>query len=486
MLAIYVTFLYNARMSEKLTHEIFLERVKDRLNDYLVLSEYQDATKKIRFKCLKCGYEFEMKPHSFMYGNGCKKCRYKALADSKKKSFEEWRAKLPSKYDDFEFSGYTGARKPIMAKCLICGHSHLHTDASHFTTGTAGCRYCSRRKPEIDPAIEVKRYGFTMVKDLGHRKVLVKCDKCGRESIRMTYNMRRSPCKYCNPRSKAENTLFFWVKEICPDAIHDCKKALGNGQELDIYVPSAKVAIEYDGDFWHSHKHLQDKNYHRDKSLLCREKGIRLIHVWEHDWMDLQKRAVIENIILGALSKLPRRTYARDCEVHSYTQKDERWKELGEFFAKNNVQGNRGGSIVYALEKDGEILMAYKFGRPSGGKAKLKYQYEMVRGASAPGVQVIGGASKLWKHFIADIDPESVVYYIDFNYFDGRSVEKLGLKYEGGHYGVKNYYPATGIVKNRDPRHHKETMKLIQEGKILEQYTAGSNVYVYRKKNLLQ
>lgn len=52
--------------------------------------------------------------------------------------------------------------------------------------------------------------------------------------------------------------------------------------ELDIYIPSKNIAIEYNGNYWHSDlKH--DVYYHQTKSILCNEKGIRLIHVFEYE-----------------------------------------------------------------------------------------------------------------------------------------------------------------------------------------------------------
>lgn len=64
--------------------------------------------------------------------------------------------------------------------------------------------------------------------------------------------------------------------------------------ELDLYSPEYKIAIEYNGDYWHSEK-FRDKEYHEMKTKLCEQKGIKLIHIWEHDWMDLNSRQDIIN-----------------------------------------------------------------------------------------------------------------------------------------------------------------------------------------------
>lgn len=73
------------------------------------------------------------------------------------------------------------------------------------------------------------------------------------------------------------------------------KKVL-NGKELDIYIPSKNLAIEYNGLYWHSDKATLEKNdipnketrmyakyRHIEKTKLCKEKNIRLIHIFEDD-----------------------------------------------------------------------------------------------------------------------------------------------------------------------------------------------------------
>lgn len=305
----------------------------------------------------------------------------------------------------------------------------------------------------------------------------VVCNRCGRVSRRNISNISRSGCKFCNNNlSKDEDAIYEWVKSICPDAQRQAHKIISN--ELDIYIPSAKVAIEYNGTYWHCDKY-KDKTYHSEKSLECRDLGIRLIHIWEYEWKVPKKRRVLENIILGALNMLPERVYARQCDIKRYDNGGKEWQKLNQFFDNNNIQGNRGGSLVYTLEKDGEILMAYKFGRPSGGKAKNKYEYEMVRGASKLGTQVVGGATRLWKHFMDDVRPKSVVYYVDFNYFDGRSLEKIGGKYIGHTDSYRNWWVKNNVVKNRDPKNHLIISELESQGKIRKIWNAGVLTYVF-------
>lgn len=57
-------------------------------------------------------------------------------------------------------------------------------------------------------------------------------------------------------------------------------------KELDIYIPSRRIAIEFNGLYWHSEERGCDRGYHYGKWRDCREKNIQLIAIWEDDWRD--------------------------------------------------------------------------------------------------------------------------------------------------------------------------------------------------------
>ena len=64
--------------------------------------------------------------------------------------------------------------------------------------------------------------------------------------------------------------------------------------EIDVYLPELKIGFEFNGLYWHSEE-CKDKNYHLNKTNYFKEKGIRIIHIWEDDW-DF-KRSIIESQI---------------------------------------------------------------------------------------------------------------------------------------------------------------------------------------------
>lgn len=87
--------------------------------------------------------------------------------------------------------------------------------------------------------------------------------------------------------SSKEKELKDFIKSIGFDYLHT--KKIIYPYELDLYIPSKNVAIEYNGAYFHSIEQGKPKDYHLNKSLLCREKNIRLIHIYDFEDFENQK-----------------------------------------------------------------------------------------------------------------------------------------------------------------------------------------------------
>ena len=88
-------------------------------------------------------------------------------------------------------------------------------------------------------------------------------------------------CPICNSgrqTSFAEQAVYFYIKKLFSDAISRYTDIFKNGMELDIYIPSRKLAIEYDGEAWHKpEKAVREKEKYR----ICKENGIKLLRLKE-------------------------------------------------------------------------------------------------------------------------------------------------------------------------------------------------------------
>lgn len=85
-------------------------------------------------------------------------------------------------------------------------------------------------------------------------------------------------CPICSKETHTsfpEQALFYYIKQHFSDVISGDREKIG--LELDIYIPSKHVAVEYDGYNWH-----KDNLAERRKNQLCKENDIFLIRVREN------------------------------------------------------------------------------------------------------------------------------------------------------------------------------------------------------------
>ena len=97
--------------------------------------------------------------------------------------------------------------------------------------------------------------------------------------------MGKNGCQECNTFiSKPEMEIQEFVKSLYHKIITNSKKIIFPF-ELDIYIPSLKKAIGFNGTYWHYHSDHFVPGKHTRKSNLCKEKGIRLLHIREDLWI---------------------------------------------------------------------------------------------------------------------------------------------------------------------------------------------------------
>ena len=123
-----------------------------------------------------------------------------------------------------------------------------------------------------------------------------RCQICGNEfhsTIHTTRHInghefdRMPRCFHCFPRihgtSKQESEFIDFCHNFYPNLSEHDKSLIG--KELDVVIPELKLAIEYNGLYWHSTSIRNFKSgLHVNKTNLCEKLGYRLIYVWEDDW----------------------------------------------------------------------------------------------------------------------------------------------------------------------------------------------------------
>ena len=196
---------------------------------------------------------------------------------------------------------------------------------------------------------------------------------------------------------------------------------------MDIYIPSLQIAFEYNGNFWHSELQGKDKKYHISKTERCNQKGIRLVHINENEW--LLKQDIVKSRIKNIL-QVSNRIYARKCTIVSLSNAVKQ-----QMLNENHIQGNSISSINYGLLYNDNLVAVMTFGKARFSK---KYEYELLRYTNIATYSVVGGASKLFKQFIKEYNPSSITTYSDVRWNTGGLYLKLGFQFL--HRSSPNYF----------------------------------------------
>ena len=242
-----------------------------------------------------------------------------------------------------------------------------------------------------------------------------RCGICGTEFQSKYTSFQKVICPECSKligKSEDENILTTYISEICDYQIIRNDRTILDGKELDIYIPEKHLAIEFNGDYWHSDNKV-GKKYHQEKSLKCMEKGIRLIHIFEYEWNN--KQEICKSIIKSALGIYDKTIYARRCVVKEINSDNYR-----NFLDINHLQGAINSSIRYGLYYQNELVSVIGF-----GKSRFKQgEIELHRFCSKLGYHIPGAFSKLIKHSgLTDF-----ITYVDLAHFSGDGYKALGFK----------------------------------------------------------
>jgi very-short-patch-repair endonuclease len=281
--------------------------------------------------------------------------------------------------------------------------------------------------------IESKGYHYISGQYKNNRsKLLLKCPN-GHEWETTFHNFKDRPnvkgnrCLYCylsnNYTSRPELELRQFIEEelIGIEVVYNDRSVIGP-KELDFYFPRQKLAIEVCGLYWHSDTAVgTERNYHYNKMMLCYDKGVRLITIFEDEIK--KKFNLIKSRIMQALNISRNVIYARKCEVVQLGS-----KESNEFFNENHLQGQAPNKSSFGLLYDGKLVSVCSVGQVGRNHTSTAGTIELKRFCNLAGYHVVGAAGKLFKR--VKIYAEANGYSIIKSYCDMRYANIFNPVYE--------------------------------------------------------
>ena len=463
-----------ARKCKRNDYQKFIDRFINTFGDIAefpyISEEYENKNSTITYVCKKCG-KTHKKVASYIFANKticeCYRVKeprqnivfeHKPIISNRLISADVIESRIKELYPTIEMIGkndYKNTSTKVLFRCTSCNNEFYRKPNTFLCSKLkTPCPICTKKqlhkektKTNEDFINDIaKIYGegkYTLLSDYisSDCKVKLKCNDCGRIFEKEANSfLQHNGCPYhnCNSSYK-EKELFSFIKSMCNDAINNDRKTL-DGYELDVLVPSKQIAFEFDGIFWHNENN-KTNDYHLNKTIICNNKGVRLIHIFEDEWIN--KKNIWKSMITNILGFTKNKIYGRACTIDTVDS-----NTAVKFLNDNHLQGWCPSSIKLGLYNKGELVSLMTFGKSRHFIGSGKYEWELLRFCNKLDTTVIGGASKLFSYFIRNYKPTSIVSYSDRRWSEGDMYNKLGFTFS--HYSKPNYfYVIDNVRKNR-------------------------------------
>ena len=253
---------------------------------------------KIWWKCHTCGKEVEKTINNY---HGCNECKKQLVLNERNLSIthphllNEWNYEKNKTITPQ--SVLASDSKKVWWKCAKCNHE-WQAKINNRTILNRGCPCCANKvivvgkndlattHPEIAKEWHPTKNGELTPQKVVHgtgKKVWWLCPLGHEYRATVLHRTQENGtnCPICNSgrqTSFVEQIVYYYVKKLYPDAINRYKSDFLERMELDIFIPSIKCAIEYDGSHWHR---KEKSNREERKYKKCQEQNIKLIRLKE-------------------------------------------------------------------------------------------------------------------------------------------------------------------------------------------------------------
>lgn len=303
-------------------------------------------------------------------------------------------------------------------KCAICGKKFARIDWRHL------------KQHKISKEEYILKYGFNTVSLNFHNKMSL---------IATTTNMEIEHSYHSNSESE--------IIQFIKNNGFDCKnnRKILKGKEIDIFIPEKKIGIEYNGNKFHTEWYGgKTKYYHLFKTEECKKNGVRLIHIFEDEFIN--NKEIVFNKISHILNfqNNKNKIYGRKCvikKIYNY--------EANQFLNKYHIQGEFSSTVYYGAYYNQILIAVMSFKTENNGK------WELTRFASDYNYICCGVGGKLFTQFIKDYQPEIVKSFADRRWTideENNLYLKLGFKFDGY---TKPDYKYYNPKVNKYKRFHK-------------------------------
>ncbi|RZJ50512.1 MAG: hypothetical protein EOO44_16230 [Flavobacterium sp.] len=150
--------------------------------------------------------------------------------------------------------------------------------------------------------------------------------------------------------------------------------------------------------------------------------NIVLVQLWEDVWLNRRTQVLSRiNSFLG----LNKSYHGRKAKIAALNL-----KQASSFLNDNHLQGYIKAKYHFGLMNNDKLIAVASFSeaRPMKSKGENYQSAELVRFASIDGLTIVGGLSKLIKHFLKQVKVDDLMSYADRDWSLGKGYDKLGFR----------------------------------------------------------
>lgn len=442
--------------------DLFVEqanKVHNNKYDYSKVN-YISTHTKVCIICPEHG-EFWQEPNSHLRGRKCPKCS-KSYMDIN--YFIEQANQVHNNKFDYSKVDYINAHTKV---CIICPeHGEFWQTPSHHINNH-GCYKCGLNTISVknssniekftEKAKEIHKNKYDYSKVVYQKKdiaVTIVCPIHGEFKQTPGDHLDGHGCQKCAISiSKGEEEIVDYLKNNLniKNVIQREHKLLNGKQEIDIWLPDYKLGIEYNGLRWHSDLFQKDNFYHYNKTKICADKDIRLIQIFEDEF--LEKKELVLNKISNILklNKNLKTIGARKCDI-----KEINYDECYKFLNKNDIQTPIKSTIYIGAFYNKTLIGAMCF------RKEKSLNWTLTRFITDINYHCPGLASKLFKYFIQTFEFDEINAFLDLRW----SVDNFNIYRILGFEKVNTIPPDFYYIK-KSKRYNKFDFK---KEKLLKKY----------------
>jgi hypothetical protein len=239
-----------------------------------------------------------------------------------------------------------------------------------------------------------------------YQKLRLRCKSCQSVQLKNMMMIEATPvCHVCHPKeSKGQLEILDFVRSLDIDAISNDRSVI-SPLEIDVLVPSNRLAIEYNGLYWHSSARILDKNYHEKKRLAAVNAGYRFFGIYEDEWRD--HRDIVEGMIRHRLGRCLEVYDARSLKIEEIDP-----TTSNHFFEKSHLEGFARCLVTFGLvDEKGKVYASMSLRKPF--HASKSSRLEVARSAMLPGISIRGWIGKLTKQSLKYSKDKGLMTYVD-------------------------------------------------------------------------